>query len=166
MTTIKTGLKRLTKLADYLQYEVKPKKFDLNTWATIEGNILDSMDDQILSSVLTESVLNPKCGTTACAFGHAGTIKSFRRAGLKLIVDDFAEIVKYEDKEGFDAASEFFGIDYESSLYLFDPGEYDTDNATKKYVVSRIRKFVKNTEKELKTGIVNEYKLGSGYYYW
>ena len=144
--TQKVGLKRLNKLADYLQNEVKPKKFNLGSWASMDNDEYSRYYDE---KFLNDSLLNPSCGTTACAFGHAGTMKSFKRAGLKLSIEGFSEIVKYKGYEGFNAASLFFGVDYDTATYMFDPCEYDKGRQSKSYVVKRIRNVVKQLEKEL-----------------
>jgi hypothetical protein len=151
MITRKVGLKRLTKLAVYLQHEVKPKKFNLGSWARtyddLENRIYadDALDNP---QELTKKVLDTACGTTACAFGHAATMKSFRRAGLKLDIIGKYEEVSYQGELGFEAAEKFFGINYDESAYLFDPTSYNLGRQTKSYVIARIRKFVRDSEKE------------------
>ena len=82
------------------------------------------------------------CGTTACALGHACSIPSFRKAGLRMRSDPVDENYYYPDfngMEGLEAASEFFDIDFEGACSLF----YSRGPETPKQVAKRIRKFVK-----------------------
>ncbi len=110
--------KRLLTLADHLD-TVPKREFDMAYW---------------------------KCGTTACAIGHACSIPSFRRAGLKLvgaqIYDDGAPYIQhypeFDDEVGFDAAANFFDIDDREAESLFGYREPETP----KRVAKRIRKFI------------------------
>lgn len=93
--------KRLQKLADHLR-TVPAAKLDMNIWS---------------------------CGTSACAMGHACTIPSFKRAGLRLVRLENAEGKEhfYPDFKGasdFGAAEEFFDIKYSVAEHLFSSFEY------------------------------------------
>ena len=61
---MKTGWKRLLKLADYLD-TVQPKHFNMRDWSVTE-----------------------RCGTVACAAGHACQMPGFKRLGLRLVEDE------------------------------------------------------------------------------
>lgn len=111
--------KRLLKLADFLE-TIKPKVFNMDSW-------------------YNES----PCGTTACAFGWACSIPSFKRAGLKMrkLSNGFtvyADVV-FNDEYNLNAASSFFDITVDEAEFLFYPDMYE--KATKGQVIKRIRKF-------------------------
>jgi hypothetical protein len=117
----KVYVNRLLKLADYLM-TVPKREFNLYGW---------------------------KCGTTACACGHACSIPSFRRAGLSIDMrgKEFTGIalqLKDERLEDFVAVEAFFGLNREESLTLFHPGKYDDKDVKKpRLVAKRIRELVK-----------------------
>lgn len=120
--------KRLLTLAKHLD-KVAPKKFNLNEW---------------------------KCGTVACAVGHACTIPEFNKAGLKMepgknrrfrwpiyrSVGEFGP----DMSQGWGAVEDFFGLITTEAAYLFHADSYKDDyaNPTPKLVAKRIRKFVRN----------------------
>lgn len=116
---MKMRLDRLETLAKHLE-TVPPETFNLGSW---------------------------KCGTTACAMGHACSIPSFRRAGLRLEKEmEWGEAVfipSFKCEQDFDAAQRFFGISQSDSYHLFDPMEYPNYERTRKQtVINRIRKFI------------------------
>jgi hypothetical protein len=92
------------------------------------------------------------CCSLAC------TIPSFRKAGLKLVLDWESEEEKsyepvYKGEISTDAAALFFNISYEQACFLFISGtNYDTvmsknfqgpkSNITPKQEAKRIEKFV------------------------
>lgn len=89
--------KRLLILANHLR-TVKPKKFSLEDW---------------------------KCGTVACAVGHACTIKEFVEEGLYIEESaGFVYVPVYKDFSSWEAVTEFFAISYADSQYLFSEVEY------------------------------------------
>ena len=120
---------RLTRLADFLESDVKDDVFDMGTWGR-----------------------ETPCGTVACAFGWAAHIPEFERAGLKKRsyrslttgVEHFD--IYFGPVCGILAASDFFEISVEQACYLFNDMEYpDSDTCTPVHVVvERIREFVKN----------------------
>jgi len=63
------------------------------------------------------------CGAAACAFGHACTIPSFNRAGLRY--DKPRDQPVFNRREGFDAAANFFDIDTGEAHFLFDADRYE-----------------------------------------
>jgi len=139
--------RRLLKLADFLQNEVKSEKFDLATFATLEAD-----------------TLKHGCGTTACAVGWACSIPSFKKAGLKLF--NFTSTrdarnhvqmgIQFKDKNRWRAVTLFFGIEENEAYHLFDPAHYGelveytnrlkdmTPAQQKRAVIKRIRAFVKD----------------------
>lgn len=112
--------KRLLKLADFLE-TVKPKEFRMDSWYN-----------------------ETPCGTTACAFGWACSIPSFKRAGLKMKVIRHTDVaygdVTFKGLESYNAASKFFGIDIDEAEYLFSPDAY-SGKGIKRQVIRRIRKL-------------------------
>lgn len=110
---------RLLRLADHLD-AIDPIKFDLTDW---------------------------RCGTTACAIGHACDIPEFKEAGLKLAGVSY-DSYPYADpcflrECGWDAVVSFFDINYDDAEYLFEETAYDpVDKCNPKAVSNRIREFV------------------------
>lgn len=114
---------RLLRLADHLE-AVPPERFNLGEWES-------------------------ECGTVACAIGHACRIPEFQAAGLALLPGDQWDepYPAFGDYAGFNAAASFFGIEDLDALHLFDPDEYEDDDATQaSAVVARIRAFVAGQE--------------------
>ncbi len=121
--------KRLLKLADILD-TIERKKFDISYFTN--GNNIN------------------ECGSTACALGHAGYDKSFRRAGFKTnaLSDRVTYKVGNETLENFHAAACFFDIDYFDATILFGDNTHENygmyaEEVTPKIVAKKIRKFVK-----------------------
>lgn len=122
--------KRLKTLADHLR-TVNRRHFHLDNW---------------------------KCGTTACAVGHACDIPEFREAGLRLAsreaglrlarCDELCSLIPvYGDNEeeiedfGWGAVGRFFDLNDKQSAYLFDGYQYE-DNARPADVADRIDQFI------------------------
>lgn len=111
--------KRLLKLADYL-YTIPNRKFDLTCW---------------------------ECDTSACAFGYACMMPSFKKAGLSLRggIPTYTTSGTYYD--GFRAASEFFGLSMKEAFDLFSPNHNPLGRkATPKRVAKQIRQLVERYE--------------------
>lgn len=96
-----------------------------------------------------------KCRSRACVLGWMGSDPWFRNRGLKLMVD-IEEIesakrwgatvfgdIYYKGLDGFDAAAEFFGIDYEDVERLFEVSSMNESGSTPKQVAAAMRRFVK-----------------------
>ncbi len=93
------------------------------------------------------------CGTTACALGWATTIPSLRKAGLYL--DQYGDprlkgtrAANYTPP-AFDAAMKLFGISLDDAEFLFEPQDTpsgDEEDASPKYVASKIERFVAKRE--------------------
>jgi hypothetical protein len=108
---------RLKRLANYLD-TVKPEEFNLKDW---------------------------KCGTVACAVGHACSIPEFSAAGLKLEfvhgINRWTPILG--DDESWEAVKLFFGIDDADARWLFCMHDYESGyETTAAQVSARIREFV------------------------
>lgn len=108
------------------------------------------------------------CGTVACACGYAALDPGLAAQGLQLLAnlknDDGYIIehhnmsavpipegyhvddgwIEFEDHMGMDAAAEFFGIDYDTAVNIFDINGYDgpTEDITPSDVVSKIRTLI------------------------
>ena len=114
--------KRLLKLADVVS-DTLPEKFDFRRFVGDEW----------------KGKANLSCGTTACAFGLATTIPSFRRLGLRMsryIGGYVAFPHLLEDEPSMEAtirAGEvIFGLDKDEFRYLFIPYE-DLEEDDKEY---------------------------------
>jgi hypothetical protein len=125
--------RRLTKLADYLD-SLPARKFDLDHWVEKYDKDFPREDGK-----------KHKCGTTACALGHAGLIPSFRRAGLRTIMPEGWNRGKVELdglESGMAAAKLFFNLPEEEANYLFMPESYGVRQGPKT-VAKRIRRLIK-----------------------
>jgi hypothetical protein len=145
----------LKDLANYLNKI--DNQFDLSTWIGYkEGDIW--MDDirlehaeKLVKGPLTHKKLK-ECGTTGCAMGHAPSVPSIAKAGLKLhILDSDAEegiavlVPEYKGATGEDAAMNLFGIPREVAGYFFMPNSYpENKRKNPKYVADRIYKFLEH----------------------
>jgi hypothetical protein len=121
--------RRLSILAAHLR-TVKRKQFDMCFW------------------VSARNTTPTDCGSAGCALGHACTIPSLRRAGLKL--DDTVPCFRphgfYYPVYGYDAGKKVFDLSFEEAHYLFNPDSYDTNDPQKITpitVARRIEQFVK-----------------------
>ena len=126
--------KRLEKLADYLD-ALPARKFDLDHWVLSYERGYDR-----------DKGKKSKCGTTACALGHAGLIKSFRRAGLKTEIKEGETVGNVTLKNlgtGLYAAEIFFGLSNREANYLFMP-EYYGRRQGPKTVARRIRMLIRD----------------------
>jgi hypothetical protein len=91
------------------------------------------------------------CGTAACACGWAASDPFFRMRGLGLrnirgyAIDNPIFELAYEGADGYDAAAQFFHIQYDHAEFLFGPEEY-ADGVGPHKVAKRIRQFVEDVE--------------------
>jgi len=159
--------KRLLKLADFLE-ELPRKLFDFGTIAHAEKGLTPK---QALKA-------GPKCGTVGCAMGWAPVVfpRLLKYTKVNEVHPD--EIWNTEDlkqlyielrdpsliKSAYDRnsytiiASIVFDISQDEALALFTPDIHDwnvpalnetlPENATPKQVAKRIRRYVKDKEKE------------------
>lgn len=119
MTTRAVGLRRLLKLADFLE--------TLRNWVG---------DDWKGKADLS-------CGTTARALSWATTIPSLRRAGLRLNVDSgLVENRRSGDRDPISAAMTIFELTIDEASEIFYPSSDIEIYATPKYVADKIRRFV------------------------
>jgi hypothetical protein len=115
----RTYARRLLILANRLDC-LPPERFDFNRWA---GNDWDGKADL-------------SCGTSACSFGWATTMRTFRRAGLRLFRrtnslgkfygSPYVGLVGDPDwiNAPENAATKIFGLDKEEFALLFVPHRY------------------------------------------
>ncbi len=132
-----TTAEKLLELARFLVEEVKPKWFDLRSWAE-------------------KGFPQKKCGTTACAGGWATVCfpKSglklsgflFLESGLKLkaVSDSGFLFLEYKGYNGFAAVAQFFGITFEQANHLFSPSSYNLRSNKKSNVAKRLRELAKD----------------------
>ena len=135
--------RRLLKLAEYLG-KLPKSKFDFSKWVGEDW----------------KGKQNLSCGTTACSLGHAATIPSLRKAGLRLYYDittvrdnDFLihrvglKNESYHSCNPFNAAREVFDLSYGEFCELFtmdDDRNGFNEYTTPKEAANHIREFVKN----------------------
>lgn len=137
MKISKTGLRRLHKLADYMDSLPKSanKHFSMRNFF-IHAN--EEHEHEIPSAPKVKDLHT--CGTTACALGWAMTVPAFRRAGLELEGDEVFNshevfcLPDYWSDEGDDLWEAFFGA-----------GNKD---ATPKAWAKRARRLLKKIEAE------------------
>src|SRR5688572_29906761 len=108
MALSKLAVRRLTKLADYMEKLPKSaaKHFDMGAWFSHRGD-----HDHAIGRWVERDTLN-YCGTTACALGWAATVPAFRRAGLVV------EAMQLASNHNENVACEFFDIDTGDKILL------------------------------------------------
>lgn len=129
MTTPKQRNERLLQVVRVLRELPKGKRFDLARWY--------------------------KCGSVACAVGWSASDPWFTRRGFKLAksgepaagfltahYDTHHPIFKGDD--GFHAVAIFFGIDEGDTNLLFDKYSYRFGRRSRRDVIRRIEKFVRD----------------------
>ena len=86
-----------------------------------------------------------KCGTAACAIGHAGSIPEFKLAGFSCAA--VPEVLSPNGSLiGWRAVTRFFDLDIEEARELFSGERYpDGDNTTLPEVIDRFSKFLEAT---------------------
>jgi len=161
---------RLILLADFLQgrgrYRRKglnKKKFWMGSWqqsahdlsGKIKEGLVDGMSEETKKYIgktkkgkpfkgKANNVIPIQCKTVGCALGWAATLPELRRAGLKLVRNEFGfeeyAVPEYKGSKGFYAAVGFFDISMNQAEYLFDPMDYGERNVRDiDYVANRIR---------------------------
>lgn len=140
----KLAVRRLTKLADYMQ--ALPKKaeahFSMTRWFRRSGG--HKIQDPSLA------LKNFDCGTVACAAGWACAIPAFKKAGLRMSTDKYGvdDIVFGEFRargshsNQFLSLRKFFDIDADAAKNLFNPLT-DSPIKTPKQWAKHCRKFIK-----------------------
>lgn len=139
--------KRLLKLADFLENQADPRKFDLGVF------IGDSDEDSERDIVDPRKELRPKegfCGTVGCAIGHCPLVfprhAEYKNDGYGWSVGA-KDTDASDDETNFHWAGTFFGLTRTEVAYLFDPGFYPGDRQGVKSVANRIRYFVRKDGK-------------------
>jgi len=111
-------LSRLAELVDVVLPQIKDEEFDLTAY---------------------------KCGTVACAVGHACFHPPFQEAGLALSYYDvgYTPYPMFQGSTGVKAVKEFFNLTEKEVDRLFFPDTYpDQVKTTKGEVMQRIRKLL------------------------
>lgn len=125
---------KMRQLANFLE-TVPVRKFNLDKWDDTYYN---------LRTVLSYIGLEKACGFAGCAMGWAAYSELFD--GLKLENG----MIKYKGYTCFTAAAQLFNINYQTSLYLFDPECYLEYQQQPGYVAARLNKFADKVESRLK----------------
>jgi hypothetical protein len=121
---------RLAILADFLD-SVPPKKFNLESWRDSESN------DSPFANRSDEALLDPACGTTGCAIGHACVIPELKAEGLSW--QDNPQYMRYSS---WLAVQRFFEISDEVSQVLFSDSKYHASERSPGHVAERIRTYL------------------------
>ena len=85
-----------------------------------------------------------RCGTKACAIGHAATrSKLLRNAGLVLqrSIWEGSSVPKFGTDSGWGAIEKCFDISFNEAYYLFASESYKRGN--RRQVTTRIKEFIK-----------------------
>lgn len=115
-------------------------EFNLSVWKAEKGSVFH-----------TRQGIKTACGTVACALGSAALYPPFMKEGLGIAKTSYRATPVYNDKTGFDAGAEFFGIDLRESTYLFAPSRYKKDEPNSKDVARRVKILIKRYEEKEKT---------------
>jgi hypothetical protein len=113
---------RLSRLADFVEENVEPARFNMNVWYSVEEG----------------------CGMAACLGGWATHVPEFRVAGFRLRPYDGSP--SYEKPDGgvvygFGACQAFFELDGQTTMGLFSPSSYEP-GVSLATVVKRVRDLV------------------------
>lgn len=140
MALSKLAVRRLTKLADYMESLPRSaaEHFHMEWYAGHDA--VEFHSHFISGQELTTTDLN-RCGTTACAAGWATTIPSFRRAGLRLVWGGHYGEVFLGELDSAIALETFFHIGHDEAYELFGA---DTLDKTPWAWAARCRKFIRD----------------------
>lgn len=144
-------VKRLKRLIKELYRAAKNQdkkhfKFDLNVCAVTKEKHTDAQ-----TAIQKALGKDNFCGTSACAYGIAGSIPEFNRAGLTLKSHDSNENsddgnnffdLHFRHITGHHAAEFFFGLDPKEAEWLFMPCYYRTKQLRDPLAVVARIKFV------------------------
>jgi hypothetical protein len=141
--------------------------FDLGLWAGQSGERHGEFMPETLGmersvGTCTHEQLDPKhmptmsCGTVGCALGLAMLSRQFEKFGMggeyhTTQSGNIMLLPSCNGQSGFEAGEELFGIDHDTSRYLFDPDYYDStprEAAGELFVAQRID--------DLLNGVVDE----------
>lgn len=128
MALSKLAVRRLNVLADFMDAlpPASRKHFDMDDFLTHEGT---GTHPWMAKDKLNLDDLHT-CGTSACAFGYACVVPSFRKAGLYIDGHGYYSINAYE----------FFDLHGDDGHYLFGA---HLDVKTPKQWVKRCRQFLR-----------------------
>lgn len=132
------GMKRLLKLADYLE-TVPKEQFDYGTWWERETDENGTF-----------------CGTVGCALGHACMMKSLRderRCGLHLEPCSEGGTPRLGNNSDVWAGAGAFALTLDEASYLFIQGCNGPLAHAPKKVAAKIRKFVIKARKSYAKGV-------------
>lgn len=111
-------------LANHLETQVDPEEFDMREWKQIR-----------------------RCGTVACAIGHACSLPEFQEAGIKLEThreDERIRVPVYKNYRNVEAVGMCLGISVSEATLLFTPHGYDGSPILPQVVAKKIRNFIKS----------------------
>jgi len=138
------GDKRLKKLIEHME-KLPPergKHFNMAYWATIPGRTVTSRQAKaekmglVPGDTLSECHIG-RCGTTACAAGHAAVLPYFRKLGLELKLEgdgnvslEFDEQLNpslqcFVEDDPFRNLGIIFGVPKDNALILFGDANFD-----------------------------------------
>ena len=142
MALSKLAVKRLTKLADYMEKLPKSanKHFHMGTWF----NHNSEEHDHKFGENITLRDLH-KCGTTACALGWACMIPAFHKAGLRLLASDNVSWV------GHINAFDFFEPTPSDRLLEVAANLFGGADKTPKQWAKRCRQFIRENSTDAKS---------------
>lgn len=88
------------------------------------------------------NLIHWKCGTTACAVGHACVDPVFTEQGLRR---SYTDAPSFEGRSSWDAVERFFDLNNTQSNHLFSVDEYpEFELTTPDQVASRIAQFIES----------------------
>jgi hypothetical protein len=133
---------RLLKLATFLDTVPGPK-FDLTHWRSKPNRY---SNPALAYEVSDADLLDPECGTTACAVGWACTIPEFKAAGLSHSATPQYSWTTAAGEElvsmGWNAVKRFFDLDGADADFLFMAHKYPVLLRGPAVVAQRIRNLV------------------------
>lgn len=143
MSLSRKAVCRLTTLIKFMEALPRSaaKHFNMTTWIAHAGPHSHDFDRYIRPGDLET------CGTTACAFGWAATIPTFRRAGLK-VVNSIEESGRHDN---YTVAKEFFDLnDWQTGLIfgsssVSDPNPFRLAKSPKQWA-RLARRFLREHE--------------------
>ena len=146
------NVENLEILADFME-KVPPERLNLRSWV---GSNWEGLKNPAQAD--SEPVWNLHCGTSACMFGWATTIKKFRDMGLRMKVGRIGPTVyaypamvyridgKWSDNKEIEYAAEVvFGLDPNQTWFLFDPSVNGIgEHASPAAAADLIHRFIKD----------------------
>lgn len=143
---IKTGIRRLRKLADWLEKNVPEENFNLEI-------VLDSKLQRLTAREIKYRLSHHTCGSTACAIGYTPLVfpKLVKYGRYRDYYSDLLPVYKNTGSY-IEIAVKLFYIRLETVYHLFSPngihGQFGKDESLAG-TVTRIRDFCNRQESEL-----------------